>query len=162
MGTLEYAGSTGHFALTAEAAGPGLPRPPAAAPVSAMAALAVAGPALDMDQLRTRGFVVIENKITPRGLVRLNAAVDGLLAADANAADFTCPWLFEGDVGEALWALATEPAIVDLMKQTCGPSVALWAGGLACKAPHGAGLGEVPYHQCAPCRSHVLCCHRYM
>ena len=85
--------------------------------------------AAEREQLRVAGFVELPRAISPGGLRQLNAAVDEHLAAGAPPM-VTAPWLFPGSVvGEALWRLASEPAVVGLARELCGPNVLLWAGG---------------------------------
>ena len=107
-----------------------------------LAAPAIPWGAAKREQLRVAGFVELPRAISPGGLRQLNAAVDEHLAAGAPPM-VTAPWLFPGSVvGEALWRLASEPAVVGLARELCGPNVLLWAGGLVVKMPHGEGEPE--------------------
>ena len=64
--------------------------------------------------------------------------------------DIVSPYQRPG--GEWMWALATHPAILDLVEAQVGPDIVLWSGGPGCKAPleQGADLqenGVIPMHQ---------------
>eukprot|EP01048_Picozoa_sp_COSAG05_P026274 COSAG05_NODE_7082_length_858_cov_0.722003_1_plen_262_part_01 len=120
-------------------------------PARMLAAQPPWGPAED-ERLAEAGFVTLPGLITAEGLRVLNAAVDEHLA-QGQAPDATAPWLFDCDVGDALWQLANEPAVLTLARQLCGPNVLLWAGGLAVKLPCGGDGGQsslIPWHQDAP------------
>jgi hypothetical protein len=99
--------------------------------------------------LASEGFVVLPGLITPAGLDLLNRATDEHLAAGGAGA--TAAWLWPGSLGEALWRVATEPGVVGLMRELCGPNVCLWAGGLAAKPAmqEGADAADqtIPWHQ---------------
>ena len=82
-------------------------------------------------------------------------ATDHLLArgGGAGADGWTAAWLWDDEIGNALWEVASAPAVVALMRELCGPNVCLWAGGLATKAPaNGVDLeaNTIPWHQDAP------------
>ena len=67
---------------------------------------------------------------------------------------WTGAWLWDDNLGNILWEVASSPAVVGLMRELCGPNVCLWAGGLATKAPaHGRHdeANTIPFHQDAPC-----------
>eukprot|EP01052_Picozoa_sp_SAG31_P003216 SAG31_NODE_122_length_23797_cov_39.343812_13_plen_155_part_00 len=118
------------------------------------------------DRYETEGFVVLRNLLKPAGVAGLNTVVDQYLAewaarptsrsssgggGAAAAADWTAPWLFEGPVGDAVWQLATDPAMLRLMAEFCGPNLLLWAGGLALKSPARStdayDENVIPWHQ---------------
>ena len=66
---------------------------------------------------------------------------------------WTAAWLWDDNLGNMLWEVASSPAVVGLMRELCGPNVCLWAGGLATKAPaHGRqdDSNTIPFHQDAP------------
>eukprot|EP01045_Picozoa_sp_COSAG04_P003413 COSAG04_NODE_138_length_23662_cov_13.997029_19_plen_156_part_00 len=105
------------------------------------------------ERLREEGFVVIPSFLTSAGVVELNDMIDELLSEPSEAGyDWTCPWLFDHRAGRVLWELATQPALLEIMRSECGPNVCLWAGGLALKAAEKERehTGEIPWHQDAP------------
>ena len=102
------------------------------------------------ERLREEGFVVIPSFLTSAGVVELNDMIDELLSEPSEGGyDWTCPWLFDHRAGRVLWELATQPALLEIMRSECGPNVCLWAGGLALKAAEKERehTGEIPWHQ---------------
>lgn len=85
-------------------------------------------------------------------------AIDDLLTKGGGdfpggADGWTGAWLWDNEIGNILWEVASASAVVALMQELCGPNVCLWAGGLATKAPANAGqdeAGTIPWHQDAP------------
>jgi hypothetical protein len=71
--------------------------------------------------------------------------------------DIVSPYQRQG--GEWMWALATHPAVLNLVEELVGsPNVLLWSGGPGCKQPalsldpaaEQEDSGLVPLHQDAP------------
>ena len=89
--------------------------------------------------------------------------IDELLSEPSDAGyDWTAAWLFDHRAGRVLWELATQPALLEIMRSECGPNVCLWAGGLALKAAEQERehTGEIPWHQVRARRSRVAVARR--
>jgi ectoine hydroxylase-related dioxygenase (phytanoyl-CoA dioxygenase family) len=93
----------------------------------------------------TEGYTIFENFLRAEGLAACQENLDRMIAATPADRD-PAEMISTHQLGESwVWALATEPKLLDLVERHIGPDIVLWSSHCLCKRPH---TGEaIPWHQ---------------
>ncbi len=106
----------------------------------------------EIDHYHKEGFVVPAFRLSDEQVLRLRAALDGVIAANPQTRPEQLVSVHTADRGaegvrgdEAFLELARRREVLDLVEQLIGPDLILWGCQAFCK-PAGDGM-EVPWHQ---------------
>ena len=94
-----------------------------------------------------QGFFIFEHFLSEEALATCSQHVDGMLSH--RHPDVEPDVMISTHLQEPLlFALATQPKLLDLIEYHIGPNILLWASHLLCKPPNSGHV--VPWHQDAP------------